>query len=114
MDNQNQPNQPAQMPPSSPQNVPPTPPSYQAPQPQPTPSAFQEPPKKKRTGLIIGIILGSIAVIAIIAAILIYFLWWQNPQKARLNFGGGNPQNERCLLSFHNTDAIKELNLIGY
>ena len=81
MDNQNQPNQPAQVPPSSPQNVPPTPPSYQAPQPQPTPSAFQEPPKKKRTGLIIGVILGSIAVIAIIAAILIYFLWWQNPQK---------------------------------
>ena len=49
---------------------------------QPLPTAFQQPPKKKRTGLIVGIVLGSIAVIGIITAVLLYFLWWQNPQKA--------------------------------
>lgn len=38
-------------------------------------------PKKKKTGLIVGITLGVIAAIVIIAAVLVYFLWWQNPQK---------------------------------
>lgn len=38
-------------------------------------------PKKKKTGLIIGIVLGVIALIAIISAVLVYFLWWQNPEK---------------------------------
>jgi len=31
--------------------------------------------------LIIGIVLGVIALIAIISAVLVYFLWWQNPEK---------------------------------
>ena len=38
-------------------------------------------PKKKKTGLIIGIALGVLAIVAIIAALLTYFLWWQNPEK---------------------------------
>lgn len=38
-------------------------------------------PRKKKTGLIIGIVSGSLAVILLIAGILTYFLWWQNPQK---------------------------------
>ncbi len=38
-------------------------------------------PKKKKTGLIIGIVTGSLLVIGIIAAVLVYFLWWQNPNK---------------------------------
>ena len=38
-------------------------------------------PKKKKTGLIIGIVLGVIALIAIISAVLVYFLWWQSPEK---------------------------------
>lgn len=38
-------------------------------------------PKKKKTGLILGIVFGSIALLAIIGAVLFYFLYWQNPQK---------------------------------
>lgn len=83
MDNSNQPIQQGTdtPPPTSTPQVPvePTPP---APGQPPMPSAFQQPPKKKRTGLIVGIILGSVALIAIIAAVLVYFLWYQNPQKA--------------------------------
>lgn len=37
--------------------------------------------KKKKVGLIIGIISGVLALILIIVAVLLYFLWWQNPQK---------------------------------
>lgn len=37
--------------------------------------------KKRRTGLIVGIVLGSIAGIMLIAGLLMYFLWWQNPKK---------------------------------
>lgn len=39
------------------------------------------PPKRKKTGLIIGIVAGSLALIALIAGLLIYFLWYQSPQK---------------------------------
>ena len=38
-------------------------------------------PKKKKTGLIIGVVLGVIVLIAIVSAALVYFLWWQNPEK---------------------------------
>ena len=38
-------------------------------------------PKKKKTGLIVGITLGVLAIVAIIATLLTYFLWWQNPEK---------------------------------
>lgn len=51
------------------------------PAPQPPYGNVVVPPKKKKTGLIIGITLGVLAIIAIIAAALVYFLWWQNPQK---------------------------------
>ena len=87
MDNQNNPMRsgsstppPATPPVSSLQPVVPSRPGAFSPNP-PTPTAFQQPPKKKRTGLIVGIVLGSIAVIGIITAVLLYFLWWQNPQK---------------------------------
>ena len=51
------------------------------PAPQPQYSGVPMQPKKKKTGLIIGIVLGVIALIAIISAVLVYFLWWQNPEK---------------------------------
>ena len=86
MDNSNQPigqgqatPPPAPMQPE-PQLTPPVGPTPPIPG-QPIPSAFQQPPKKKRTGLIVGIILGALALIAVIAAVLVYFLWYQNPEK---------------------------------
>ena len=51
------------------------------PAPQPQYNGVPMQPKKKKTGLIIGIVLGVIALIAIISAVLVYFLWWQNPEK---------------------------------
>lgn len=39
------------------------------------------PSDKKRTGKIVGIVLGSIFLLALIAGVLLYFLWWQNPKK---------------------------------
>lgn len=63
--------------------------SNQLQQPQPIPqppfgdgSGVALQPKKNRKGLIIGIVVGVLLLIAIIAGLLIYFLWWQNPQKA--------------------------------
>lgn len=38
-------------------------------------------PKKKKTGLIIGVVLGAVVLISIVSAALVYFLWWQNPEK---------------------------------
>ena len=32
-------------------------------------------PKKKKTGLIIGVVLGVIVLISIVSAALVYFLW---------------------------------------
>ena len=51
------------------------------PAPQPQYNGVPMQPKKKKTGLIIGVVLGVIALIAIISAVLVYFLWWQNPEK---------------------------------
>ena len=51
------------------------------PAPQPQYNSVPMQPKKKKTGLIIGIALGVIALIAIVSAVLVYFLWWQNPEK---------------------------------
>ena len=51
------------------------------PAPQPQYNGMPMQPKKKKTGLIIGIVLGVVALIAIISAVLVYFLWWQNPEK---------------------------------
>lgn len=45
------------------------------PAPQPQYNGVPMQPKKKKTGLIIGIVLGVIALIAIISAVLVYFLW---------------------------------------
>lgn len=60
-------------------------------QPQPQPivqppfgdgnGAVQMQPKKSKKGLIIGIVTGSLLLIALVAGLLTYFLWWQNPQK---------------------------------
>ena len=36
---------------------------------------------KKKVGLIVGIVSGVLILILAIAAALLYFLWWQNPQK---------------------------------
>lgn len=49
-------------------------------QPQMAPQNIFEKPKKRK-GLIIGIISGSLLLVALIAGLLVYFLWWQNPQK---------------------------------
>ena len=51
------------------------------PAPQPQYNGVPMQPKKKKTGLIIGVVLGVIALIAIISAVLVYFLWWQDPEK---------------------------------
>ena len=36
---------------------------------------------KKKVGLVVGIVSGVLILILAIAAALLYFLWWQNPQK---------------------------------
>jgi len=72
MDNQQQQPQPAPQMPSMPSGE-------QIPNQNPEPVVIA--PKKKRTGLIVGIVLGSLALILIVAAVLLYFLWWQNPKK---------------------------------
>ena len=56
---------------------------YQGNQPAPQPQYNGVPmqPKKKKTGLIIGVVLGVIVLISIVSAALVYFLWWQNPEK---------------------------------
>ena len=52
---------------------------------QPTPqlqyNSMPMRPKKKKTGLIIGVVLGAVVLISIVSAALVYFLWWQNPEK---------------------------------
>ena len=53
--------------------------SQSAPQPPYGNTATQ--PKKKRVRLIVGIISGVVALILVVTALLLYFLWWQNPQK---------------------------------
>lgn len=69
-------------------NVPPAAPAPQAPESAPVPPA-QPPimnavgttPKKSKKGLIIGIIAGSVVLIGIIAAVLVYFLVMRSPQR---------------------------------
>lgn len=63
-------------PPSGP--PPAVPPGYvpqgHAPQPGYPPAAAYVPPKKKRTGLIIGLIAGGVGLIGVVAAVLLFFL----------------------------------------
>jgi len=40
-----------------------------------------QPAKKSRLGLILGIVGGSVALLALIAGVLLYFFWYQNPHK---------------------------------
>lgn len=47
---------------------------------QPSIADAVRPPKKSKVGLIIGIALGSFALIAIIATVILYFVWWQAPE----------------------------------
>lgn len=43
-----------------------------------------QPPRKKKTGLVVGVVLGSFALVVTISALAVYFLWWQAPEN-RLN-----------------------------
>ncbi len=79
MDHDNQPIEP--QPPQAPQ-------SSQAPQSpinssnQPLPKPLTAtPPKRKRTGLVIGVVIGAILIIGAVSAALWYFLVWQSPQN---------------------------------
>lgn len=63
-------------------------PAMQPTQPQPqyqphmTPRALRtQPAKKSRLGLILGLVGGGIALLALIAGVLLYFFWYQNPHK---------------------------------
>lgn len=69
-----------------------TTPPTQADQPASTParpaSPTSQPPimnsvmsPKKKTGLIIGIVTGSVVLLLAIATVLLYFFWWQDPQR---------------------------------
>lgn len=67
-----------------PQSPPPEAPLLQTqplpPQPFAINNAVQPPVKKKRTGLIVGIV-GGVVGLLLLAAVLLYFLWWQSPDK---------------------------------
>lgn len=39
------------------------------------------PPKKSRTGLILGIVLGGVGLLLLIGAVLFYLLWWKEPNR---------------------------------
>lgn len=63
-------------------------PAMQPAQPQPqyqphmTPGALStQPAKKSHLGLILGLVGGSVALLALIAGVLLYFFWYQNPHK---------------------------------
>ena len=44
-------------------------------------NSIEAPKKKRKKGLIIGIVSGVIALILLVTAVLLYFLWWQHPQN---------------------------------
>jgi hypothetical protein len=51
-------------------------------QPHMAPGALRaQPAKKSHLGLILGIIGGGVALLALIAGVLLYFFWYQNPHK---------------------------------
>ena len=51
-------------------------------QPQMAPRAVSaQPAKKSRLGLILGLVGGGVALLALIAGVLLYFFWYQNPHK---------------------------------
>ena len=63
-------------------------PAMQPAQPQPqyqphmTPGALNaQPAKKSHLGLILGLVGGGVALLALIASVLLYFFWYQNPHK---------------------------------
>ena len=63
-------------------------PAMQPAQPQPqyqphmTPGALRaQPAKKSHLGLILGLVGGGVALLALIAGVLLYFFWYQNPHK---------------------------------
>ncbi len=45
------------------------------------PVPVEQAPKKKKTGLIIGAVVGVSVIILLVATVLLYFLWWQSPKK---------------------------------
>lgn len=79
---------PAAEPASQPAPEQPAAPAMQPAQPQPqyqphmTPGALRaQPAKKSRLGLILGLVGGGIALLTLIAGVLLYFFWYQNPHK---------------------------------
>lgn len=38
-------------------------------------------PPKKNVGKIVGIVAGVVALVLLVVAVILYFVWWQNPQK---------------------------------
>ena len=51
-------------------------------QPHVTPGALRaQPAKKSHLGLILGLVGGGVALLALIAGVLLYFFWYQNPHK---------------------------------
>jgi len=79
---------PAAEPASQPVPEQPAAPAMQPTQPQPqyqphmAPRAVSaQPAKKSRLGLILGLVGGGVALLALIAGVLLYFFWYQNPHK---------------------------------
>lgn len=69
-----------------------------SPTPQPAIMNSVVPPKKK-TGLIIGIITGSIVLLLAIVAVLLYFLWWRDPQTMVTNAIANSFQTKKAVSS---------------
>lgn len=42
-------------------------------------------PKKSKKGLIIGIVSASVAVLLLVVGVLVYFLWYQNPERVLMS-----------------------------
>ena len=71
---------------------------------------------KKKVGLIVGIISGVLILILAIAAALLYFLWWQNPQKIVTDAVVNTMTTKKALVNgkmtvIANNDSKIELNI---
>lgn len=69
-------------------------------------------PKKRKKGLIIGL-LGSLTVLAIIAGVLFYFLWWQKPEhivaRAIAGFATAEKSTSTAKVEVNNDQVSLEL-----
>ena len=71
---------------------------------------------KKKVGLIVGIISGVLILILAITAALLYFLWWQNPQKIVTDAVVNTMTTKKALVNgkmtvIANNDSKIELNI---